>query len=132
MEKIPLLTTPPQKKPQKPLLILRKAWAYLQLRSHKESLQTIHSLDSGQGKWLIYQTKTKRHRWLVRKPERRHSVELEALDEQDHRPYRHVLRRTRPLFPRPKFYSKSPNAEGVSLKYAGFILQHIVWQRLRE
>ena len=45
----------------------------------------------------------KRHWWLVRKPERRHSVELEALDEQDHRPYRYVLRRTRPLFPRPKF-----------------------------
>ena len=76
--------------------------------------------------------KKKRHRWLVRKPERRHSVELEALDEQDHRHYRYVLRRTRPLFPRPKFYSKCPNAEGVSLEYAGFILQHIVWQRLRE
>ena len=45
----------------------------------------------------------KRHRWLVRKPERRHSVELEALDEQDHRPYRYVLSRMRPLFPRPKF-----------------------------
>ena len=72
------------------------------------------------------------HRWLVRKPERRHSVELEALDEQDHRPKRYVLRRTRPLFLRPKFYCKCPNAEGVSLEYAGFILQHIVWQRLRE
>ena len=73
----------------------------------------------------------KRHRWLVRKPERRHSVELEALDEQDHRPYRYVLRRTRPLFPRPKFHRKCPNAEGVSLEYAGFILQYIIWQRLR-
>ena len=30
----------------------------------------------------------KRHRWLNRKPERRHSVELEALDEQDQRPYK--------------------------------------------
>ena len=39
-----------------------------------------------------------RHRWLVRKPERRHSVKLEALDEQDHRLYRYVLRGTRPLF----------------------------------
>ena len=39
---------------------------------------------------------------------------------------------TRPLFPRPKFYSKCPNAKGVSLEYAGFILQHIVWQRLRK
>ena len=35
----------------------------------------------------------KRHRWLDRKPERRHSVELEALDEQYHGPYRYVLRR---------------------------------------
>ena len=91
-----------------------------------------HSLDSGQDKQLIHQTKTKRHRWLVRKPERKHSVELEALDEPDNRPYRYVLRRTRPLFPRPKFYSKCPNAEDVSLEYAGFILQHIVQQRLRE
>ena len=37
----------------------------------------------------------KRHRWLDRKPERRHSVELEALDEHDHRPNRYVLRRER-------------------------------------
>ena len=74
----------------------------------------------------------KRHRWLTRKPERRHSVESEALDEQDHRPYRYVLRRTRPLFPRPKFHIMCPNAEGISLEYAGFILQHIVLQRLRE
>ena len=69
---------------------------------------------------------------MTRKPERRHSVELEALDEQDHRPYRYVLRRTRSLFPRPKFYSKCPSAEGISLKYVEFILQHIVLQRLRE
>ena len=71
-------------------------------------------------------------RWLDNKPERRHSVELEALDKQDHRPYRYVLRRERPLFPRPKFYSKCPNTEGVSLEYVEFILQHIVLQRLRE
>ena len=74
----------------------------------------------------------KRHRWLTRKPESRHLVELEALDEQDHRPYRYVLRRTRPLFPRPKFFSKCPSAEGISLEYVEFILQHIVLQRLRE
>ena len=91
-----------------------------------------HSLDSGQDKQLIHQTKTKRDRWLTRKPERRHSVELEALDEQDHRPYRYVLRKTRPLFPRPKFYSKCPNVEGVSLEYVEFILQCIVLQRLGE
>ena len=35
----------------------------------------------------------KRHRWLNRKPERRHSVELKALDEQDQRPYKYVLKR---------------------------------------
>ena len=35
----------------------------------------------------------KRHRWLIRKPERIHSVDLEELDEQDPRPYRYVLRR---------------------------------------
>ena len=74
----------------------------------------------------------KRHRWLTRKPERRHSVELEALDEQDHRPYRYVLRRTRPLFPRPKFHSKCPSVKGVSFEYAEFILQHMVLQRLKE
>ena len=36
------------------------------------------------------------------------------------------------MFPRPKFYSKCPNAEGVSLEYVGFILQHIIQQRLKE
>ena len=35
----------------------------------------------------------RRHRWLIRKPERRHSVDLEKLDKQDPRPYRYVLRR---------------------------------------
>ena len=43
-----------------------------------------------------------------------------------------MLRRTRPLFPRPKFHSKCSSAKGISLEYAGFILQHIVLQRLRE
>ena len=74
----------------------------------------------------------KRHGWLTRKPERRYSVGLEALDEQDHRPYKYVLRRIRPLFPRPKFHSKCPSAEGFSLEYVEFILQHLVLQRLRE
>ena len=69
---------------------------------------------------------------MDRKPERRHSFELEALDKQDHEPYRYVLRRARPLLPRPKFYSKCPDVEGVSLEHVGFILQHIVQQRLRE
>ena len=69
---------------------------------------------------------------MTRKPERRHSAKLEALDEQDHRPYGYVLRRTRPLFPGPKFHSKFPNVEGISLEYVEVILQHIVLQRLRE
>ena len=33
----------------------------------------------------------RRHRWLIRKPKRRHSVELELLDEKDPRPYKYVL-----------------------------------------
>ena len=33
----------------------------------------------------------KGHRWLTRKPKRRHSVELEILDGQDKRPYKYVL-----------------------------------------
>ena len=36
------------------------------------------------------------------------------------------------MFPRLKFHSKCPSVEGVSFEYAGFILQHIVLQRLRE
>ena len=38
-------------------------------------------------------TNKRRHRWLIRKPERRHSVDLDELDKQDPRPYRYVLRR---------------------------------------
>ena len=49
-----------QKKTQKPLLILRKAWAYLPLRNHRVFLQITHSLASGQDKQLMHQTKTKR------------------------------------------------------------------------
>ena len=67
----------------------------------------------------------KRHRWLARKPERRHSVELETLDEQDHRPYRYVLKRER-------FYSKCPDAKGISLEHVEIILRYIVQQRIRE
>ena len=47
------------------------------------------------------------------KPERRHSVDLEELDKQDSRPYRHVLRETRTLLPRPKFYSNYPDVKSV-------------------
>ena len=74
----------------------------------------------------------KKHRWLNRKPEKRHSVELEALDEQDQRPYKYVLKRERDLFPRPQFYSKCPDASSISPRYAEFILRHIVQQRHQE
>ena len=74
----------------------------------------------------------KRHRWLNRKPERRHSVELEALDEQNHRPFKYVLKRERSLLPRPRFHSKCPDAKGISLEYADFILRYIVQQRYQE
>ena len=43
-----------------------------------------------------------------------------------------MLREARTLLPRPKFYSNYPDAKSVSIEYVGFILQHIVWQRLRE
>ena len=33
----------------------------------------------------------RKHRWLIRKPKRRHSVEFELLDERDPRPYKYVL-----------------------------------------
>ena len=71
----------------------------------------------------------KRHRWLTRKPKRRHSVELEILDGQDKRPYKYVLKRERDLLPRPRFYSRCPDASSISPGYAEFILRHIVQQR---
>ena len=55
----------------------------------------------------------KRHRWLNRKPERRHSLELETLDEQDHRPYKYVLKGERDLLPRPRFYRRCPDASSI-------------------
>ena len=74
----------------------------------------------------------KRHRWLTRKPKRRHSVELEILDGQDKRPYKYVLERERDLLPRPRFYSRCPDASSISPGYAEFILRHIVQQRHQE
>ena len=43
-----------------------------------------------------------------------------------------MLREAKTLLPRPKFYSNYPDAKSVSIEYVGFILRHIVWQRLRE
>ena len=74
----------------------------------------------------------KTHRWLTRKPKRRHSVELETLDEQDKRPYKYVLKRERDLLPRPRFYSRCPDASSISPGYTEFILRHIVQQRHQE
>ena len=74
----------------------------------------------------------KRHRWLTRKPKRRHSVELKILDGQDKRPYKYVLEGERDLLPRPRFYSRFPDANSFSPAYADFILRHIFQQRHQE
>ena len=74
----------------------------------------------------------KRHRWLTRKPKMRLSVELEILEEQDKRPYKYVLKGERDLLPRPRFYSRCPDASSISLEYVEFILRHIVQQRHQE
>ena len=74
----------------------------------------------------------KRHKWLIRKPKRRHSDGFEALDGQDKRPYKYVLEGERDLLPRPRFYSRCPDAGSISLEYVEFILRHIVRQRHQE
>ena len=74
----------------------------------------------------------KRHRWLIRKPKRRHSVELELLDEEDPRPYKYVLEGDRPLFPRQRFYSSHLDARDITFQQANFTLRYIVQQRLQE
>ena len=74
----------------------------------------------------------KRHRWLTRKPKRRHSIELEILNGQDKRLYKYVLEGERDFLPRPRFYSRCPDASSISPEYAEFILRHIVQQRHQE
>ena len=74
----------------------------------------------------------KRHKWLIRKPKRRHSDGLETLDGQDKKPYKYVLEGERDLLPRPRFYSRCPDAGSISLEYVEFILRHIVQQRHQE
>ena len=74
----------------------------------------------------------RRHRWLIRKPKRRHSVELELLDEKDPRPYKYVLEGDRPLFPRQRFYSSHLDARDITFQQANFTLRYIVQQRLQE
>ena len=74
----------------------------------------------------------RKHRWLIRKPKRRHSVELELLDEKDPRPYKYVLEGDRPLFPRQRFYSSHLDARDITFQQANFTLRYIVQQRLQE
>ena len=58
----------------------------------------------------------KRHRWLIRKPKRRHSFE-------------DVLKRDRQLVPRPRYYSRQLDAREVSFKQVDYILRCLVQQR---
>ena len=74
----------------------------------------------------------RRHRWLIRKPKRKHSVELELLDEKDPRPYKYVLEGDRPLFPRQRFYSSHLDARDITFQQATFTLRYIVQLRLQE
>ena len=74
----------------------------------------------------------RKHRWLIRKPKRRHSVELELLDEKDPRPYKYVLEGDRPLLPRQRFYSSHLDARDITFQQATYILRYIVQQRLQE
>ena len=74
----------------------------------------------------------RRHRWLIRKLKRRHSVELELLDEKDPRPYKYVLEGDRPLFLRQRFYSSHLDARDITFQQANFTLRYIVQQRLHE
>ena len=74
----------------------------------------------------------KRYGWLTRNPKRRHSDGLGILDGQNERPYRYVLEGERDLLPRPRFYSRCPDANSISLEYVDFILRHLVQQRHQE
>ena len=74
----------------------------------------------------------RRHRWLIRKPKRRHSVELELLDEKDLRPHKYVLEGDRPLLPRQRFYSSHLDARDITFQQVTFTLRYIVQQRLQE
>ena len=74
----------------------------------------------------------RRHRWLIRKPKRRHSVELELLDEKDPRPYKYVLEGNRPLLPRQRIYSSHLDAKDITFQQATFTLRYVVQQRLQE
>ena len=74
----------------------------------------------------------KRHRWLTRKPKRRHSDGFGILDGQNERPYKYVLEGDRPVFHRQRFYSSHQEARDISFQQATYILRYIVQQRLQE
>ena len=74
----------------------------------------------------------RRHRWLIRKPKKRHSLELEVSSEKDPRPYRYVLEGDRPLLPRQRFYSSHLDAKDITFQQVAFTLRYIVQQRLQE
>ena len=74
----------------------------------------------------------RRHRWLIRKPKRRHSVELEVSGEKDPRPYKYVLEGDRPLFPRQRFYSSHLDAKDITFQQVTYTLRYIVQQRVQE
>ena len=61
----------------------------------------------------------KRHRWLIRKPKRRHS-------------FGDVLERDKQLIPRPRYYSRQLDAREVSFKQVDYILRYLVQQRNNE
>ena len=74
----------------------------------------------------------RRHRWLIRKPKKRHSLELEVSSEKDPRPYKYVLEGDRPLLPRQRFYSSHLDAKDITYQQATFTLRYIVQHRLQE
>ena len=74
----------------------------------------------------------RRHRWLIRKPKKRHSLELEVSSKKDPRPYKYVLEGDRPLLPRQRFYSSHLDAKDITFQQAIFTLRYIVQHRLQE
>ena len=74
----------------------------------------------------------RRDRWLIRKPKKRHSLELEVSSEKDPRPYKYVLEGDRSLLPRQRFYSGHLDAKDITFQQATFTLRYIVQHRLQE
>ena len=74
----------------------------------------------------------RRHRWLIRKPKRRHSLELEVSSDEDPRSYQYVSERDRPLLPRQRFYSSHLDVKDITFQQVTFTLRYIVQQRLQE